>query len=161
MAGLSNTADRAGFEIRFTDIFDVPDIGHSERIDWRRIQLAIHFDQIGWANLVVKIRRKPGGRTVQDLFESSSFRGALDELFEDFIARVFPNYTDRDHKIHPVMNASSRGASENTGASPQMSFRLFNDLSMRLSALSSHQMAGLHVTARALAEIQRRKRLRS
>jgi len=155
---MTDLQDPVGLEVNFSQIFAVPDTGHFERIDWRRVQIRIHQDQLGWTHLRVTIRRKAGGRTIHDLFESSAFRGVIDELFEDILSRSLPGYADLSRPLYPVLNATTRGMGDGGRASPQMSFRLNTSISDRLAALSAHQVVGLHMAAKSLSEAQEGKR---
>lgn len=73
--------------LEFPDVFDVVDIEHPERLDWRRCSLSVWQSPSGKLLLGAKVRNKTTGRHAHDLFEGV-FAAGIESLARAILAEV-------------------------------------------------------------------------
>lgn len=135
--------------------FTLPDLEHPDRIDWRVIHLQVDpRDKVGY--LAITLRRKPDGRSHEEIFASRIFMAQIESLVD----RCFH---PARHRFPPfeMRNAPARGFGASPGHSPTSHVTLEDEFLFGLSQISHHDLRRIETTAREVAASEARKRSRA
>lgn len=142
--------------LAFPEVFDVVDIEHPERLDWRRCALSLWRTATGKAILGVRIHNKTTGRHAHDLFEGV-FVAGIEALARAILAEV-PGLAE-PHMLGTgfLYRGGSRGYSMGND-SATISYHLPDHVAEAVFQLQGHTTMRVLDKARQLAQRQARIR---
>jgi hypothetical protein len=142
--------------LEFPEVFDVVDIEHPQRLDWRRCSLFILLSPHGKASLYAKVRNKTTGRHPHDLFEGV-FAAGLESLARTVLSEVPGLREPQMLGAGFLYRGGNRGYSHHKG-SALFSYQLPDHVTEALLALQGHTTLQVLDRARRLARHQARIR---